>query len=208
MNIAEKIADLAVKAILGQSAYANYQSGALPKKELQIYADGIQVLSKNYTEHQVEKQFKNKISDKVLAESYALYYAPVNSAKLCDIFQKTPALLTQRDQLKVLDYGAGPGTATLTLLFLTDIPIHITCIEHSPEMREIAESLFSELSKIRKDFTWRILNQLPQSLDADFDFIFLMNVLNELGLSESTKFLSTLKSLMNDGTKLAIVEPA
>ena len=87
-------------------------------------ASHVSRLSKLFTKES-ESFPASYLEDAGLREAYTLYFLPVNMQKihipLKEIYMH-PDRVFARERLRVLDLGAGPGTATLgTLLFFSKL---------------------------------------------------------------------------------------
>lgn len=161
--------------------------------------------------------------------AYALYYLPVNLYKiwrpLLDL-SLTDSLPTQG---KVLELGAGPGSATFGLIEyyrylaagndLLSFCLDICIIEKNPEFISVFEKLYSTYIKnlpenlslsvkcIRND----AFDYLSNSCAESFDLIIESNMLNpNEGISEShlTQFATGLIPLMSKHSSAILIEPA
>ncbi len=123
-----------------------------------------------------------------------------------------------RKHIRVLDLGAGPGTASAAvILVISSIPgmtAEIRAAESADTHREAYAYLIPALAEqlggtctVEKPLSMDITKKLP---DGEFDLIFCVNVLNELALDTEGKvslLLSVSDHLAADGSML-VFEPA
>jgi ribosomal protein RSM22 (predicted rRNA methylase) len=133
------------------------------------------------------------LRDAGLRSAYVRYYLPMNMQKvhlaLTDLSLHAERLLS-KDRLRVLDLGAGPGTALLGLLtFFAQRPqppaLACVAVDRVAENLRVAEELFiayrtnnvidASLKTIRAD-----VEGVAGLFGGFFDLIILSNVLNEL----------------------------
>lgn len=166
------------------------RKGKIAQVELEPICRDIQKLSQNY--NQLEAL---KIESKAQGLAYALYYTPINFQKVKKYLEKLPADFKAKE---VLDFGCGPGTATLAAkLFFKEA--NFTCVDSSSQMLETAENI---LGWVQTNFS----NVIP---NKKFDLIIAANSLNEISdpkiLNET---LSALYNVLNPNGILLIIEPA
>ncbi len=101
-----------------------------------------------------------------LADAYAAYYLPANALKLYFVLEEMRRLnLPFENELNVVDFGAGPGSALCGLALWgkeTQRKIHYTAWEQSKHFLRVGERLNSEL---RKEFPitaeWALAKRSP-----------------------------------------------
>ncbi len=163
-----------------------------PPEDIRSLAASVLKLSKLLTKDR-ESLPVAYLKDAELRLAYLRYYLPSNMKKvhlaLTDL-SLHPEWLLSRDKLRVLDLGAGPGTALLGMLAFfaqrAQRPA-LTCVavDRVSENLRIAEDLFNSYRSNKK------LNASLKTLRADiessellnedtFDLIIFSNVLNEL----------------------------
>jgi SAM-dependent methyltransferase len=134
--------------ILSESAFARYQLGDVPHRELQPYVSELQRISQAYVTHDSGRKLSSPRANARSAEAYALYYTPINAAKILHL---APLLRFDSPEVSILDVGCGPGTAVLSLLYALNKRLRITCVENSSHMNELvsAESFYG-IARVRK----------------------------------------------------------
>jgi ribosomal protein RSM22 (predicted rRNA methylase) len=168
------------------------------------------------------------LRDPGLRAAYVRYYLPTNMRKihlaLSDLSLNAESLLSA-DRLRVLDLGAGPGTALLGLLAFFAQRLQrpaLTCMamDRVAENLCVAEELFTSyrtrnamdasLAVVRAD-----LEAAEQYVEGPFDLILISNVLNELfpidedRVAKRTALVrALLKRLLADNGSCIIIEPA
>jgi ribosomal protein RSM22 (predicted rRNA methylase) len=169
------------------------------------------------------------LKDEGLRNAYRAYFLPSNLSKIHTPLQELslhPRELFSKSKLRILDIGAGPGTASLGVLtFFSQQEwkkpqLEFTAVDQVAGNLKIAEALFSSsgtthglavsLKTIRSD-----IEGMGNLLHGHFDVIILSNVMNELFVRDDRKtekrvsILNTIlkRSLADDGSCI-IIEPA
>ncbi|OGW39077.1 MAG: hypothetical protein A2010_11665 [Nitrospirae bacterium GWD2_57_9] len=198
-----------------------------PSNEMRILADNVLRLSKLLTRDR-ESLPSQYLKDPDLRLAYLRYYLPSNMKKvhlaLSDL-SLHPEFLLSKPRLRVLDLGAGPGTALLGLLaFFAQRAQRpsLTCVavDRVMENLRIAEDLFNSYRTNKKlDATLKTIRGDVESADYasedPFDLIIFSNVLNELFPFDEDRIARRVAIVMTTiGLNLAkdgsciIVEPA
>ena len=168
------------------------------------------------------------LKDAGLREAYRAYYLPPNLQKMRVVLGELglhPARPLDAGRLRVLDLGAGPGTALLGVLEFFGARekrpvLDCTAVDRVAENLQIAEELFD---------SYRSSNRLTASLKtirsnvedivhlaaAPFDLVILSNVLNELFSREGRRIekrIIVLEDIMrrfvSEAGSCVIIEPA
>ena len=169
------------------------------------------------------------LRDERLRNAYQAYFLPANLSKIHKSLQELslhPRDLFSKAKLRLLDIGAGPGTASLgALTFFSQQKrknplLEFTAVDQVAGNLKIAEALFSSFGKTRefKASLRTILSDiegLENHLHGHFDVIILSNVMNELFARDERRtgkrvdILNTIlkRSLADDGSCI-IIEPA
>jgi ribosomal protein RSM22 (predicted rRNA methylase) len=201
MTIASTIEAHAARLLLSEEGWRQYQLGDVGHKELAAYVSALQHLSSSYTAHAVGERLTTAVSRDIEARAYALYYLPINAAKVEILL---PVLESLPSPLRVLDFGCGPATASLALLLQTDQPIELTCVDSSPQMRDVAKVLLSA-SPMRERLTkLSILSDVPA---GSYDLIVASNVLAELDEKQQSEILHTFLAHLAPHGFLLLMEP-
>jgi ribosomal protein RSM22 (predicted rRNA methylase) len=168
------------------------------------------------------------LRDAELRAAYRAYFLPVNLAKVRLPLSELafhPSRPLQRGRLRVLDVGAGPGTALLGVLafFLGRKPapvLEFTAADQVAANLRIAETLFGELrDRSGAAATLRTVScrveDLQAHVDGAFDLIIVANVLNELfpdaasRISRRIELLDGMvRRLLAPNGSCVIIEPA
>jgi SAM-dependent methyltransferase len=204
MNPLQSIEDHLAERFLSSQALTQHRAGKVSKQELLPFLSEITEISGSYVSHSVGKTLASPITSVRSAEAYALYYTPINAAKVLHLL---PILSLPRRELRVLDLGSGPGTAGLALLALLDQPLHLTCVEHSAPMRTVAQRLLSTFHGPGQLQGLSILPALPSQEENTFDLIIAANVLAELNTREAEDTALTLSRRLADKGHLVMIEP-
>lgn len=209
MNFNEAVAwgELAtVRGLLTPHEFEQYQSGALSKSLLGPIAERLAQISTRYVNHLPGSSFSSPIRDDFDALSYALYYTPINFAKVrAALAAIDPSFW--RSGLRVLDFGSGPGTATLAARNINGASIDCTLVESSSRMRESAEELLSSLVKHGDDLSFQILSNFKNLGHSTFDLILAANVITELRDSEAKELLTAMVKMLDANGVIILLEP-
>ncbi len=201
MTTASTIEAHAAQLILSDEGWRQYQLGDVGHKELAVYVSALQRLSSSYTNHAVGERLSAAVSREVEAKAYALYYLPINAAKIELLL---PILEDLPSPLRVLDFGCGPATASLALVLQSNLPIKLTCVDSSPHMRDVAKTLLSA-PQVRGRLTeLSILSDIP---DEKYDLIVASNVLAELDEAQQSKTIDTFLAHLAPRGSLLLMEP-
>ena len=181
-----------------------HRAGKVSKQELSPFLSEIKEISDSYVSHAVGQTLSSPMRTVCSAEAYALYYAPINVAKILHL---TPQLALPSDTLRVLDLGCGPGTAGLALLSSLPQRIHLTCVESSSYMRTVAQRLLSTFQGRGKLEELKIFPSIPSGDTERFDIIIAANVLAELDTQAGEDIALRLSRSLADRGYLVIIEP-
>ena len=168
------------------------------------------------------------LKDAGLREAYQAYYLPPNLQKLRVVLGELglhPTKPLDAGRLRVLDLGAGPGTALLGVLEFFGARekrpvLDCTAVDRVAENLQIAEELFNayrsanrlnaSLKTIRSN-----IEDVLQLAAVPFDLVILSNVLNELFSREGRRIekrIVVLEDIMrrfvSEGGSCIIIEPA
>lgn len=181
-----------VSKILPAKAYAQYSQGAISKEFLLPHVKRIKEISASYTEFNAPAELS--IAD---AESYALYYLPINFIKVLRALSH--CRIDSTKQISMLDFGAGPGTASLAAKANFKNIAAITQIEKSLSMQKVSQ----KLSEHNINYSSGL-----ESSSGQFDLIICANSINELNFANAGKVLIQLISRLKEEGVLMLLEPA
>ncbi len=204
--------DCLVKVALPPEAQKQYASGNIAKSFLEPYAKAISLLSQGYLEK--ASQTIATISDPKQADAYALYYTPINFAKILKLFGELPASFTNQP-LKILDYGCGPGTASLAAIstFANELEIHAfdksrAMLSSAVKIEREFQSLFgARFGAAKKRCHWRAFNSEAE-LASDYQLIIAANVINEIPAASQMQLITGLANRLADDGVYVLLEPA
>ncbi len=191
------------KNILSEAAFAQYKLGDVAHRELQPYVTELRRVSEAYVTHETGTRLHSPIHSARAAQAYALYYTPINAAKLLHL---SPLLQFERSEISMLDVGCGPGTAALAILSSLQQRVRITCVESSPHMSELALSLIEAWDINNNLLGVRMRNSVEPRLET-YDLVVAANVLAELSHEQSVATLSALTQSVSRGGYLLLLEP-
>lgn len=198
----ERLEVRVVGSVLSARAAIQFSQGAISAAELAPVAHALKALSQDYVSERVTPLAPLFALD--MAKAYALYFMPVNFAKVLYLLDELPEDFKRRP-IAVLDYGCGPGTASLAFQeWSSQPPTSLTLVDHSPAMLEQAQALVRAEGHA-VDF------QSTAQFTADsrrFDLILLANVLTELPSPARAQLLAQLCSRLTATGTILILEPA
>lgn len=197
------------------------------KDELKALAEKVARLSRLLTRDR-DSLPAAYLRDEGLRDAYLSYFLPPNLGKIhvpLRELSRHPEGLLDRDRLRVLDLGCGPGTALLGVReFFAEREnrphLEFIAVDHVAENLNIAEDLFASsqsaktlpasLKTIRSG-----IENAGQHVSGPFDLVILSNVLNELfmheGRQREKQFVvmeDIMTGLLADNGSLIIIEPA
>lgn len=194
-----------VTQLLSPTAREQYETGDIGHAELRPIAAEIQKISSAYTGHDVGVTIAQPISSQRSAEAYALYYTPINAAKIAHL---APLITTEKKSLRVLDFGSGPGTASLALLATLPYDLDLHCVEASGGMRAIAEKLLSSWPGSSRVSSLTFSATMPPvNREQPFDVVIAANSLAELSEDSANRLTQQLSELVGPQGFLVLVEP-
>jgi len=85
------------------------------EKDFKFFAKGARLLSEAYTKDRGSLSV-NYLNNPVYRSGYLLYFLPVNFLKVVRIFQELQKSELTSGNIRILDIGAGPGTAMLGMM--------------------------------------------------------------------------------------------
>lgn len=198
-----------------------------PHDELKSLAANVVRLSRLLTRER-ESLPAAYLKDADLRTAYLRYFLPTNIKKvhraLTDLLLH-PGQLLSKEKLRVLDLGAGPGTALLGVLSYftaSDQRPFLDCVavDRVPENLRVAEDLFTSYRTRKKlDASLKTICADIESADhireGAFDLVILSNVLNELFPFDEDRIARRIglvqgllnRNLAGDGSCI-IIEPA
>lgn len=188
------------------------------KKQLEKIATSVEEVSKGLTTGRDQFLARKYLKDTQIRKAYALYYTTTNILKP---FIPLKELFIKRDlttPLYALDLGAGTGAAALGLLhFLhqSDFKseVHLTLVDAVEQNLADATTIINAYAK-SLPYTVTIATRTKNIADRDlsftkqFDFIMMMNTLNELDVSGDQQLLRMFTSSLRPDGAMLLIEPA
>ncbi len=200
---------------------------ALSHDEMKVLAADVARLS-NLLTRERESLPAAYLIDRGLREAYEAYYLPSNLRKIHTPLGELalhPGKVFEKDTLRVLDLGCGPGTAMLGVMDFfgarTKRPrLEFTAVDHVGESLRTAEELFTASKSTNR--LEASLKTVRSSIEhavhlakTCFDLIILSNVLNEVfgpeegRIAKRTALASEIITrLLGDEGSCIIIEPA
>lgn len=194
-----------VRNILSPDGQAQYHTGDVSSRELAPFVDEVRAISARYLEHSVGKDLPSPVRNARAAQAYALYYTPINAAKIIHLL---PQLSFSGEEISVLDVGCGPGTVGLALLSALNHSLKLTCVESCTEMRKAAENLLRAWQPDLKLSALSVVASLTAiEPTASFDLVVAANILAELSEQNAQRYLTALANAVAPGGFLLLIEP-
>ncbi len=205
----------------GGTSRKDFISRPFNEKDLKFFATGAAKLSQMFTEERAALP-RGYLNQPPLRAGYLLYFLPINFAKTFWVLTQIPPSFWKRKNFRILDLGAGPGSASLAFL---------TCLETKSPATKVEVHLVDQNKKILQDARSLMENlrkELPglgevkiftQESDlkrfrfsGNYDLIFLSHVLNEfsgMGAIERAAWLyPEISQHLHPSGICAITEPA
>ncbi len=202
-------------------------SRALSNDRLKTLAADVLRLSHRLTRERANLP-ASYLKDRGLREAYEAYYLPPNLRKIQAPLRELmlhPGRVLQKDKIRILDLGCGPGTSTIgTLEFFVARErrpeLEFVAVDQVAENLQVAAALFSPFQSKNKVnaslHTIRICIENILSLaEKPFDLIILSNVLNEMyarcddRIAKRIDLLTGVNDrLLGDEGSCIIIEPA
>jgi SAM-dependent methyltransferase len=204
-NSLELIEQHLVSTLLSEEANKQFALGDIGTKELLPFVESLKAISSAYVSHESGAKLSSPIDSAKAAKAYALYYTPINAAKVLHLLKQ---IKVESSELRVLDLGCGPGTAGLALLASLNCSIKLTCVESSREMRNVAKELLTNFKGVGSLSQLRILETISDlGADEKFDLIIAANVLAEMSDDLALKAVEKLAKSTAPGGHLILLEP-
>lgn len=143
--------------------------------------------------------FKDPIQSAAHAWAYAAYRMPATSAVIKHVIDKLPPAFQPRT---LLDFGAGPATATLNIAHHFSTLETASLIEHNPHMQHVgAKLLEGEAPKLAT--SWQ--SNLPLNIEAPSDLVVSAYAFGENGDQAQRHLLNQL--MAHTGHMLILIMP-
>jgi ribosomal protein RSM22 (predicted rRNA methylase) len=163
--------------------------------------DRLSVLHSGYSK--IRSNFYNLIADNITANSYAIYYGLINSAKVFNLIHLLP------DNFKpnsILDFGCGTAAASLAALSRYDSINTVSIVEHNEFMAQTAAKCIESLNNKIDLKTFQIQEQVVDT-NLQFDLIVAANSINEIPYNERKDLVLSLFEKLSSNGYLIILEP-
>ena len=196
-DVINSLEQLIVEALLPPEARSQYAAGDIAHAILKPYAEAIARMSARY----VSRTAIAPLSVEEAA-AYALYYTPVNAAKIWHLLGRIPPEVWRRPHLTILDYGCGPATASLAASFMAPAA-EILAVDAVGPMRQVAHRLLESRARTAP-LRWKV----AEEFSGTFDVIIAANVLNELSTVSATNLIDRFIGALSPDGVLLTLEPA
>ncbi len=153
-------------------------------KDLHFFAKGVAELSRLFTSDR-SRMDSSYLNRPELHAAYLLYFLPINFAKNLFLLEQFPAKFWQQEKYRVLDLGAGPGSASLAFLARlgSQVPkaeVQLTLVDQNQNILQDAErlirGLFGNQISLKK-----VATELRKfHFAGPYDLILMSHSLNEL----------------------------
>jgi ribosomal protein RSM22 (predicted rRNA methylase) len=187
-----------VNFVLSEPAKKQYKLGKVGKKELDPYVQLLSAISTQYLGAHSVKLSRQQVA------AYALYYLPINFAKLAHLFRQELNFNFSR-AIRVLDFGCGPGTGALAAASSFNSSLEISLFDASSECSSFAKQL---LESYIHGLTATVLSSLTKLQENSFDLVIAANVLTELSGNTRQATIDQLLQLVAKDGYLVLLEPA
>ncbi|MBU6153307.1 MAG: hypothetical protein KGP28_03295 [Bdellovibrionales bacterium] len=213
------------------------------KEDVNFFSKGLLELSEFFTSGRESDRLPNYFTTARFRSSYFLYFFGLQGAKFLTLFDRHPAAVdaalnhaVETGTLRILDVGAGPGTASIAFLchalekILKDQPIgkkdsklrlpfsiELLWIDHNEAILKDGEQLLSRLLELFPEIDGSIglTTQVrpwwkhPKGFSFDASLVLFGNVLNE-GAPGAAVFQQGLAPFLKDpkGGGVLLLEPA
>jgi ribosomal protein RSM22 (predicted rRNA methylase) len=193
-SLVAELEKLLVKKFLSPKALVQFEQGRIAQAELEQWIEPIRRISEGYNSNSALS-----IDSERMAHAYALYFTLINFSKLEFLLAHLPSTFTAQS-LRVLDFGCGPGTASLALKSAPLTISELVLMDASPSMIKIAGFLIEEF-----------LGGIPlvqHDAQKSYDLILAANVLNEIPEDKIKPTLNELLEWLAPEGALVLLEPA
>lgn len=179
--------------------------------DLKFFSRGVDLLSTAYTEgrRQIPKNYLNK---KEYRSAYILYFLLINAAKVWHTLVQVENQFPRKGKLRILDLGAGPGTAALACSrFFGDRPIEVLGVEQNKSISKDARELWKRFcSDSKHSFYIQSVILHPNNISSllrgkQFDLCIAANFLSELPFRDQFRLAAT---VLNASKTAVFIEPA
>lgn len=192
-----------------------------------FFSKGIRGLSDIFTAER--EKIPNYFQHERFRSAYLLYYFPLQCAKFYTIFSLYPTAIekavtqaSKSGRLRIMDVGAGPGTASLAFLFfLTHQPQFADLLKNIKEIEllwfdrnqqimndgmRLIQKFWNLPIKITTTLSIKGLDQPLGMVNRDVNLVLFGNVFNEIPPSDIRKLQEAIERVGDGG--MLIVEPA
>lgn len=180
----------------------------LAHSQLKPVADQIKGIAQGYTS---DRQKTIAPLDAEGCRAYALYYTLINFEKMSRLLQIAAPLLPE-GHLSVLDYGAGPGTATFAATSVLGRSFALTAVDSSAGMRSLASRLLEPLRQFGTLTRCTVESSdvffTRRSTDNPFDLIVASHVLNEFPADRQQALIGDFLKHLAPGGTMVLLESA
>lgn len=195
---------LLIETLLPAEAQIQSETGAIGHKHLQPAAERIRRFAKTYTQDRNISKDAAFSDDDALA--YTLYYTPINAFKIHRFLPYCNPAPEDRPY-RVLDFGSGPGSASLAVALEHTGALSLTLVESLDCMQTIGSRLFDEL-KQQKHLNYTFKKTLQAEEPGTFDLVIAANALNEIPDHQRVAVAEELFTLLAPEGTFLILEPA
>ena len=178
--IPEPLIRAVIGAVLGDDIAARPAGDAIPKHLLAPHAERIMRLSERFTGDAAER-LPRYLDEARLDDSYALYYMPINAAKVATLIgiARAAGYLTA-GSLRVAELGCGPGGGLVgALTALEGTALTLTGVDHSESALALAGRIISAAGGTFPSIRFNLEGAVPD-LKTPQDIFIIANTLNEL----------------------------
>ncbi len=162
-----------------------------------IITDGVRTLNEMFTG--VRPRKPGYLSRHNLRQAYVVYYLPVNYAKTRMVLRELKQFAALPSKPRVLDFGSGPGTASLAAVDELDHP-QLTLVDIVGEAHTDAEWLLGTYAAGRASFGFK------NEVSGRYDVVLAVNVLAEM--RDASELRRILETAVEPSGYFILIEPA
>ena len=220
------------------SPHASWKDRPFDKEDVNFFSKGLLELSDFFTEDRTEARLPNYFTTARFRSSYFLYFFALQGAKFLTLFDRYPLAIRAMFQhametgvLRIVDVGAGPGTASLALLiYVLDglkepnsskiklpFSVELVWIDHNETILKDGQILLSRILTLFPEVEGSVELKLesrpwwkhPKDFDFEAGIVLFGNVLNE-SADQPKVFLTGLAPFFENpkGAGVLMLEPA
>ena len=190
-------------------------------KDLKFFLKGIRELSEQLTTERKGPRigkYRNYMNHPRFRSAYLLYFLPLQAAKFYSVLfenkDRLRSYVMARKKIRIVDYGAGPGSATLALFALLEhldlinqVELELIWIDQNKKIMQDGVDILKAAFPSSK-FTIQMHAIPPKSKSFKADLVLFGHILNETEGSPDRLVQWTLETLDQESIGSVHIEPA